>query len=159
MLIIIFYILYRFGKTFKSMVSHRLLFFILLVTVMTASFAKRIHFKAFGRRRIADRLIERKIVNIRGEFLKVTQATKVFWGDKKSFITQIKITKKGAFSKKPSVNIVLGGPGYKFVSLNFKSKRSKGIHIIIDIYGRRKPTLHWKRKTTTIHPLITDKLI
>lgn len=51
-------------------------------------------------------------------------------------ITMVKVTDHYSDGKGTKINLTDGGPGYTFCKMKVESKRFKGYHIIVEIFGR-----------------------
>jgi hypothetical protein len=116
--------------------GYLIIFILITLTMVSESSFIYKNIAIFGKRSLFDKRIEKKFVDISGILLRKSKVQQTFKGDNIRKITQIKVVSNSIFSKNIKVKIIEGGIGYTHVTLEFTSPRSKGIDVVVKIYGR-----------------------
>jgi len=98
--------------------------------------ANKSHILIVGARMPGDRLVLRESIVKNSGWLKVQVVEKTFYVSKRERITKVEALNQNTNGNGTYANILNGGPGHSNVTIKFKSQRSHGFHIIVEVYAR-----------------------
>lgn len=94
-----------------------------------------------GQREIGDYLLEEKRIDRHpdndSKFLKILDFTDPISLDSDYKITRVEIVDYKGEETGAVPQVITGGPGFSYVTIEFVSQRGYGIHFHIKIYGKR----------------------
>ncbi|XP_058805414.1 probable salivary secreted peptide [Phymastichus coffea] len=90
-----------------------------------------------GARLKGDHLIQRETLKVPSKLLRVVKDRRTYSGDKRSRITQVRLLDQNKKGSGAVATVAAGGPGQKYVTVDFKSVSGHSIDYIIELYGRQ----------------------
>lgn len=112
--------------------------FLAVLTILALSEAKNV---TLGYRQWGDHPIQFDRVRVDHQWLRIVKEKKTYSGDKRSEITRIVLIDNNRNGHGASANLISGGPGSTFATVDFKSRRGHSIDYNVEIYG--KPKSHY----------------
>ncbi|XP_014211447.1 probable salivary secreted peptide [Copidosoma floridanum] len=118
----------------KRIMASRLSLALLFLTTLAAVYAA--NDLIVGSHIPGDHLIQREIAQRPSKFLQIVKLKKTYTGNNRSNITLVRLLDQNMKGNGATANILNGGPGHNFVTVEFKSIRGHSIHFIVELYGR-----------------------
>ena len=118
------------------MASYRIGLIVLLATVAAVMAVAKPNDVIVGSRIPGDHLLQREFLKVPSKWLQIVKDRQTYTGDNYSKITQVRLLDQNKKGNGAKATIVNGGPGFNYVTVDFKSIRGHSIDFIIELYGR-----------------------